>query len=37
MATEAQERIWEIVKTWDVDTFLRAKELFAPIDEDEDY
>jgi hypothetical protein len=36
MATESQERIWEIVRGWDVDTYLRAKEMFAPIEEEED-
>lgn len=35
MATEAQQRIWEIVKTWDVDTFLLAQMMFAPIEDDE--
>ena len=36
MATESQERIWEIVRGWDVDTYLRAKEMFAPIEEEEE-
>ena len=36
MATEAQERIWEIVRTWDVDTYLLAKKMFEPVDEYED-
>jgi hypothetical protein len=35
MATEAQQRIWEIVKTWDVDTFLMAQKMFAPIEDEE--
>lgn len=35
MATEEQQRIWEIVKTWDVDTFLMAQKMFAPIEEEE--
>lgn len=35
MATEEQQRIWEIVKTWDVDTFLMAQKMFAPIEEED--
>jgi hypothetical protein len=36
MATEAQQAVWEIVKTWDVDTFLMAQKMFAPLEEEED-
>lgn len=30
-----QERIWEIVKTWDYKTYRTAQMMFAPV-EDED-
>ena len=36
MATEDQERIWNIVRTWDVDTYLLAKKMFEPIESEED-
>jgi hypothetical protein len=34
---EQMERIWDIVKTWDYQTYRTAQMMFAPIeDEDED-
>ena len=33
---EQMERIWEIVKTWDYQTYRTAQRMFASIEEDDE-
>jgi hypothetical protein len=29
--------MWEVIRTWEYDTLLKASMMFQPLDEDEEY